>query len=383
MRFAFVSTMYGGSWGGSEELWSQTACKLKQEGHDVLASTAYWLAESKRVTELARIGIQIEPHSPYPAGQARRFRDRLLYGGPRVYDRVGQFNPDLAIISQGHNSGGFDWAKFFRKESIPYTVIVQCNNDHCWFGEQLDDALEFYLNAEKTFCVSKGNLDLLRLQLGDSLLNSEVVWNPFSVTTEPAPRWPDGTGTWRLACPARLHPPSKGQDLLLRILASKEWRELPVELNLFGAGPDELALRRIVKSFHLSNVYFRGHVPDIRAVWEQNHLLVLPSRYEGLPITLVEAMWCGRPAVVTDVGDNGKLCVDGKTGFVAEAPTVSAFSKAMERAWERRLEWPDMGLAARHVADDLVPKDPVAIFSGRLKERASDGARHKQDRIRG
>ena len=65
----------------------------------------------------------------------------------------------------------------------------------------------------------------------------------------------------------------------------------------------------------LKNVHFRGHVNDIRAIWEQNHLLVLPSRYEGLPLALVEAMWCGRPAVVTDVGGNAELCVGKRNGI--------------------------------------------------------------------
>jgi glycosyltransferase involved in cell wall biosynthesis len=89
-----------------------------------------------------------------------------------------------------------------------------------------------------------------------------------------------------------MDPAAKGQDLLLRALARPEWRERPVVLNCFGAGPDELALRRMAGMLQLNNIHFRGHVTDVRAIREQNHLLVLPSRYEGLPLVLVEAMWC-------------------------------------------------------------------------------------------
>ena len=73
-----------------------------------------------------------------------------------------------------------------------------------------------------------------------------------------------------------------------------------------------------------------------RGIWKENHILVLPSRYEGLPLVLVEAMWCGRPAVVTDVGGNAELCRDRQTGFVAQSATLASVAEAMERAWEAR-----------------------------------------------
>jgi glycosyltransferase involved in cell wall biosynthesis len=95
-------------------------------------------------------------------------------------------------------------------------------------------------------------------------------------------------------------------------------------------------------------------------------MLVLPSRYEGRPLSLIEAMWCGRPAVVTDVGGNAELCMDGETGFVAQAPNVPAFSNALEKAWERRTEWQKLGEASRARAERLVPKDPAALFCERL-----------------
>jgi glycosyltransferase involved in cell wall biosynthesis len=170
---------------------------------------------------------------------------------------------------------------------------------------------------------------------------------------------------------ARIDPGAKGQDLLLRTLARPEWRDRPVELSFFGAGPDELALRRLCGMLQLNNVHFRGHVNDIRAIWEQNHLLVLPSRYEGLPLALVEAMWCGRPAVVTDVGGNAELCIDGETGFVAPASTLSSFTGTLQRAWERRKEWLHLGQAARTRVENQIPKDPVALFCERLKACAA------------
>src|SRR5208337_4125733 len=100
-------------------------------------------------------------------------------------------------------------------------------------------------------------------------------------------------------------------------------------------------------------------------------MLVLPSRYEGLPLALVEAMWCGRPAVVTEVGGNAELCVDDETGFVAPAATVSSFTDTLQRAWERRKEWPGLGQAARARVENQIPKDPVGVFCEQLKSCAT------------
>jgi glycosyltransferase involved in cell wall biosynthesis len=382
MRFAFVSTMHSAIWGGSEELWSQAARQLKREGHDVLASVVFWMCQSDRLKALAREGIRVEGHPFYDAGRTRRWREKLRYGGPKAYHDLKQFDPDLVVVSQGSNSGGFDWARVCREAEIPYAIIVQCNDEHWWFGNQLGEANASYNAACRVFCVSRNNLDLLRSQLGASLPNGEVVWNPYNVSTERIAPWPDESGGWRLACVARIDLAAKGQDVLLKTLARPEWRNRSVELNLFGTGPDEEVLRRMAEMLHLKNVHFRGHVSDIAAIWEQNHLLVLPSRFEGLPLALVEAMWRGRPQVVTDVGGNAELCADGETGFVADAPTVAAFSNAMERAWEHRKTWPAIGNAARARAEEIVPREPIPLFCERLKAIATEEPGHSPRRRR-
>lgn len=375
MRIAFVSTMHSGSWGGSEELWSQSALKLKREGHRVFVSVISWIRDCDRIVELSNNGIQVETHWE-TLGLARSAWQNFKYGGPKYFHRLKQFDPDLIVISQGHNSGGFDWAKVAREISKPYALIVQCNGDQWWFGEHLNDAIESYTGAWRVFCVSRANLDLLRLQLGAPLPNAEIIWNPFSKLPDPLPAWPEEFGVWRMVCPARLFPPAKGQELLLQILALPEWQSRPVELNLFGSGPDELALRRMVRMLKLENVQFCGYASDVLEIWKRNHLLVLPSRYEGVPIVLVDSMWSARPAVVTDVGDNARMCIDGETGFVAASPTVAALSNALERAWERRHEWKELGLAARTRAEELIPRDPIALFCHQLQACDAESLQH-------
>jgi glycosyltransferase involved in cell wall biosynthesis len=65
------------------------------------------------------------------------------------------------------------------------------------------------------------------------------------------------------------------------------------------------------------------------------------------------------------------LCIDGETGFVAPAATVSSVNQALERAWNSRQEWSRLGQAAQSRVEALVPKDPVALFCQRLTACAS------------
>jgi glycosyltransferase involved in cell wall biosynthesis len=250
---------------------------------------------------------------------------------------------------------------------LPFVTIVHCNSDALWpSDESSGDMASAYRAAKVVFCVSRHNLELLECQIGEALTNSQIVWNPFNVPGGEPTAWPANDGIWKLACVGRLDPGAKGQDLLFHTLSQPQWSGRPVEINLYGSGPCENSLRRLMKKLKLRSVHFHGYTNDVKAVWAQNHLLVLPSRFEGLPLALVEAMWCGRPAVVTDIGGNAELCVDGETGYVAAAPAVSLVAETMERAWNDRDRWQNMGVAAGARVRSLLPKDPVGDFCEQL-----------------
>jgi glycosyltransferase involved in cell wall biosynthesis len=370
MKFFFVSTMNDHPWGGSEELWSQAALRLAAEGHQVRASVAHWPAPAVQLTELARQGIGIQHHPSMCDSITRRISNKLAFRASRAGARLRQFRPDLVILSQGHNAGAFHWARLCRDLSIPFVLIAHCNYEGWSFGAARDAAATAYIAARRVFCVSQKNLELLCLQLGAALPHAEVIRNPCKLAPHLQIPWPAGRNSYQLACVARLAVAAKGQDLLLEVLARPEWRSRPVELSLYGEGPDADALAGIVGQLSLRNVHFRGHVRDVSSIWSENQLLVLPSRYEGLPLALVEAMRCGRPAVVTDVGGNAELCVDGETGFVASRPTANALAEALERAWQRREEWRAMGLAASVCIAQHLPADPVGIFVDKLTRMA-------------
>jgi glycosyltransferase involved in cell wall biosynthesis len=121
-------------------------------------------------------------------------------------------------------------------------------------------------------------------------------------------------------------------------------------------------------NLNLTNVSFAGLVRDVPAIWTAHHGLILPSRCEGLPLVLVEAMLSGRVPIVTNVGGNAEVVGDGITGYLAAAATEDALDEAMERAWNERHRWREIGAAAAARIRTLVPREPERCFARRLVE---------------
>jgi glycosyltransferase involved in cell wall biosynthesis len=157
---------------------------------------------------------------------------------------------------------------------------------------------------------------------------------------------------------ARLHVDAKGQDMLIAALASRPWKGEAWSLAFYGTGKDEGALRaQAARAGVAERVRFAGQTSDVRAVWAGHHLLVLPSRAEGTPLAMVEAMLLARPCLVTDVGGCADWVRDGENGFLAP-PTVEGIAAALDRAWAAQRRWEELGRAARATADRLHDPDP-------------------------
>jgi glycosyltransferase involved in cell wall biosynthesis len=94
----------------------------------------------------------------------------------------------------------------------------------------------------------------------------------------------------------------KGVDWLLDLMPTV-FDELPnCHLLIIGAGPQRLRLQRMTNSLRIADrVHFLGKRADVPEILRASHLLVLPSRWEGMPNVLLEGMASGLPVVATDV----------------------------------------------------------------------------------
>jgi len=280
----------------------------------------------------------------------------------------------LAVISQGENLDGQRQIFYCRAARIPYVIICQkAMEDRCPLDKNRDRLRKSFSDAERVFFVSQHNLTVTEERLGQKLSNAEVVWNPFNVAYQPNLAWPAlAEGRLRLACVARLWVRDKGQDILLKVLALEKWKKRAIEVHFYGSGLNAVGLAEMARMIGAEQVKFCGFAEDVTEVWRQCHGLILPSRHEGLPLALVEAMLCERPSIVTDAGGNSEVLDDEVTGFMAHSATVGGVDEALERAWNRRAEWEKIGQAAALSIRGKIPEDPSAVFADRLKAIYAD-----------
>ena len=374
-HIGFVASNPG--WGGSEELWGRTALALANEGHRVSVLKRGGRVADERLVDLRKTGTRIRDLLRIPL-VPRPITDRIIHQvpkfgrfveGARLMTCLGR--PDLAVLTQGANIDGRFLGELIRRRKRRYVIIAHKASEMDWpYNDSFEGLRSVYRDAARCFFVSEHNRRLTEEQLGMPLAHAEIVRNPFLVPWESSLSWPSQEHGLRVACVGRLNPREKGQDLLLRVLAMPKWRGRRISVSFFGAGVHSATLAAMAAHLQLENVSFAGVANGPAAIWKAHHALVLPSRAEGLPIVLVEAMLSGRVPIVTATAGNGELVRDSINGYLAAAPTEAALDDAMERAWQSRATWQQIGDRASKDARAAIPPDPAGVFAERLVDVA-------------
>lgn len=128
--------------------------------------------------------------------------------------------------------------------------------------------------------------------------------------------------------------PQKGLDVLIRAFAAlpeplrRGWR-----LILAGDGPERQSLEALALQHSLGDaVSFKGFCSDPLTFMGRAAIFALPSRFEGMPNALLEAMAAGLPSVVSDASLGPlEMVRDGRQGLVVPSEDVAALAAALER----------------------------------------------------
>jgi glycosyltransferase involved in cell wall biosynthesis len=133
--------------------------------------------------------------------------------------------------------------------------------------------------------------------------------------------------------------PQKDHLTLLQAarLVDGDWR-----LVLVGDGPTRPAVERFVERNRLAHrVSFLGLRDDVPDILARSHVFCLVSNWEGLPISVIEAMRAGLPVVATDVGGVRELVVHGRTGLLCRRQdpehVAECLSSVLDSAYRRAL----------------------------------------------
>jgi glycosyltransferase involved in cell wall biosynthesis len=141
----------------------------------------------------------------------------------------------------------------------------------------------------------------------------------------------------------------KGHDVLIDAFAQIASRTVGWTVTIAGDGElkSELAARARARSIE-DRVHLVGVVPDPVPLFQSAAIFVLPSRYEGMPNALVEAMTCGLPVVVTDSSPGPlELLRHGINGLVVPGDNAPAMAEAIERLIRDATLRDRLGQAAR------------------------------------
>jgi glycosyltransferase involved in cell wall biosynthesis len=374
MKIVFISTMKGFSWGGSEELWFEAALSAADANHEVTAVVFENMPIHGKFSLLQKAGVQIfylkERVANIPR-LGRRIVNKVLSQPLQITldDRfafIHELHPDLIVINQGNTldiTQYEDLKHFVAATQAPFFIINQHNNEYGRLQEDQRKFLNvFFQKASKTFFVAKRNQLVLERQCGFEIPRAVVVRNPVNLKNVDAVPV-SGNNKPSFAVVARFDTNFKGQDVLLECLAGEKWQLREFSINFYGKGPDEIYIKELIAFYNLNaKAFVRNHESDIKKIWQEHDVLILPSLSEGLPLTIVEAMICGRPCLVTDVGDSAVLIEDNVNGWIADCASVRALDDALERMWSQRGEWQLMGKSAHKTAIDFFDPNPGKTF---------------------
>lgn len=126
--------------------------------------------------------------------------------------------------------------------------------------------------------------------------------------------------------------PEKNQILLIEAFAILHREHPEYRLLLYGDGITKPFIEKKVQELELEeSVLLLGNVKDVFTKIQSSKLFVLPSKYEGMPNALMEAMCLGLPCISTKVSGSTELIMDGVNGLLVDVDNTRQMADAMER----------------------------------------------------
>ena len=125
---------------------------------------------------------------------------------------------------------------------------------------------------------------------------------------------------------------SKRKNHETAIRALSQIRDTSVKYLIVGCGPLEHDLKQLVNELGMTDrIVFAGYRSDIKELLHTADAFVFPSRQEGLPVALMEAMAVGMPVVCSRIRGNVDLIEDGKGGYLYHPVDVDGFAVGMKK----------------------------------------------------
>jgi glycosyltransferase involved in cell wall biosynthesis len=224
---------------------------------------------------------------------------------------------------------------------VPFVVTL-----HVRFGNRSPLVYKPYRLASRVICVSES----ARSAMGDLVGDRTVVIR--NGLPDARGKWRGKYPPWKLLFVGRLSP-VKGIDVALRALCrlkSYDWT-----LDVVGDGPLRKELESFVAEEGLEGrVFFHGFCPDVEPWMMGASLLLFPSLYEGLPLTLAQSIQIGLPALASDIPEVREMTV--KPSSLVPAGDAKAWEEALRGIFSGDAEPPRLKAGYDLALDKMVDK---------------------------
>ena len=159
---------------------------------------------------------------------------------------------------------------------------------------------------------------------------------------------------------------AKNHEVLVKAISTLVDKGYDIKLYFYGQGEKENSIKELVETMHMeNNIFFCGVTGDIYSVMEKSDIFVLPSIYEGMPMTLIEAMGTGMPILAANVGGIPDMIEHEKTGLLCE-PTIDGVVMGLERLInseeERKLYGKNAIAVAEKFSAEKMARDYYKIY---------------------
>jgi glycosyltransferase involved in cell wall biosynthesis len=140
--------------------------------------------------------------------------------------------------------------------------------------------------------------------------------------------------------------PIKQVEILLEAAAHLICTGMPLKLLLVGEGPERPRLQRLAHRLNIANAcLWTGPIEDMPTLYRAIDAVALPSRNEGTPVVLIEALACGVPVIAAAVGGVSDVLNNGQWGYLV--PPQTNWTSALQNFLSHLPYWKSQAQAAQ------------------------------------
>jgi glycosyltransferase involved in cell wall biosynthesis len=356
MRILILNSEYPPIGGGAGNASAHVADQLEKLGHGVTIVTSRFGSLPHREEEA---GVTI-----YRIPGLRRMQDRsnpleqfifILSASFWALRQVPRFKPDATLAFFGVPSGAVGWLikKLYK---VPYVVSLRGGDvpgfrpyDFRVYHKLIAPFLRLIWKDAAAVVANSRGLRQLATTF-DSRFEIPIIPNGVDLQAyKIAER--DWSSPRLLSAGRIVH--QKGLDLAMHALGGL--KNLNWEWYIAGDGPQMHSLQSLAKGLGIDDrIHFLGWQSreQLLNCYQRANIFLFPSRHEGMPNALLEAMASGLPVVASCIAGNEELVQDGKTGYLVRSESVELLQAALDKLLTDSALRKQMGDASRQYVEE-------------------------------